>query len=94
MATQLRKGPTVQTTPEITSYRSSRLDGFRRLVVRRPLTAFVVLGLSGAYLLSFVWELAYNGVIPGGGLADILHIFPDEVTGALVTLPVFLAALS
>jgi len=83
----------MQTTPEITSYRSSRVDGFRRLVVRRPLTAFVVLGLSGAYLLSFVWGLAYYGVIPGGGLADALHIAPDEVTGALGMLWIFAVAL-
>jgi membrane protease YdiL (CAAX protease family) len=83
----------MQTTPEITSYRSSRRDGFRRLVVRRPLTTFLVLGLSGAYLLSFIWGLAYHGVIPGGGVADTLHIAPDEVTGVLVMLPVFSAAL-
>jgi len=37
--------------------------------------------------------LAYYGVIPGGGLADALHIVPDEVTGALGMLWIFSMAL-
>jgi uncharacterized protein len=37
--------------------------------------------------------LAYRGVIPGGGLADALHIAPDELTGGLVVLSLFPAAL-
>ena len=34
------------------------------------------------YTLAFVWGLAYYGVIPGGGLADALHIAPDELRGS------------
>ena len=49
----------------------------RRLAAQRPLTTFLVLGFSLAYTLAFVWGLAYHGVIPGGGLADALHIAPD-----------------
>ena len=53
----------------------------RRLAAERPLTTFLVLGFSLAYTLAFVWGLAYHGVIPGGGLADALHIAPDELAG-------------
>jgi len=54
--------------------RSSQQSWLRRFAVRRPLTAFLVLGMSLGYTLAFVWGLAYNGVIPGGGLADALNI--------------------
>jgi membrane protease YdiL (CAAX protease family) len=43
--------------------------------------------------LAFIWGLAYRGVIPGGGLAAALHIAPDELTGGLVVLSLFPAAL-
>ena len=39
----------------------------RRLAAERPLTTFLVLGLSLAYTLAFVWGLAYHGVIPAVG---------------------------
>jgi uncharacterized protein len=65
----------------------------RRFAVRRPLTAFLVLGMSLGYSLAFVWGLAYNGVIPGGGLADALNIAPDELVGAATLLALLPAAL-
>jgi len=65
----------------------------RRLAVRRPLTAFLVLGMSLGYTSALVWGLAYHGVIPGGGLADALHIAPDELVGAATLLALFPAAL-
>jgi uncharacterized protein len=65
----------------------------RRLAARRPLTTFLILGLSLAYTLAFVWGLAYHGVIPGGGLADTLHIAPDELTGAATLAALFPVAL-
>jgi hypothetical protein len=43
--------------------------------------------------LAFVWGLAYYGVIPGGGLADALHIAPDELVGAATLIGLFPAAL-
>jgi hypothetical protein len=58
----------------------------RRFAARRPLTAFLILGMSLGYTLALVWGLAYNGVIPGGGLADALHIAPDELVGAATLL--------
>ncbi len=72
---------------------STQYSWLRRFAVRRPLTAFLVLGMSLGYSLAFVWGLAYNGVIPGGGLADALHIAPDELVGAATLLGLFPAAL-
>jgi CAAX protease family protein len=65
----------------------------RRFAARRPLTAFLVLGMSLGYTLAFVWGLAYYGVIPGGGLADALRIAPDELVGVTIVLGLFPAAL-
>jgi membrane protease YdiL (CAAX protease family) len=65
----------------------------RRLAAQRPLTTFLVLGFSLAYALALVWGLSYHGVIPGGELADVLHIAPDEVTGAVILLALLPAAL-
>lgn len=65
----------------------------RALAARRPLIAFVLLGLSLGYTLAFVWGLAYYGVIPGGGLASALHIAPDELVGAATLLGMVPAAL-
>ena len=64
-----------------------------QLAARFPLATFLVLGFSLGYALAFLWGLAYRGVIPGGGLADALHIAPDELTGGLVVLSLFPAAL-
>lgn len=72
------------------THRHGRL---RRLAAGRPLTAFLVLGLCLGYILAFVWGLAYYGVIPGGGLADALHIAPDELVGGVTLLSLFPAAL-
>ena len=72
---------------------STQYSWLRRFAVRRPLTAFLILGMSLGYSLAFVWGLAYNGVIPGGGLADALHIAPDELVGAATLLGLFPAAL-
>lgn len=60
---------------------------------RRPLATFLLLGFSLAYALAFLWGLAYHGVIPGGGLAAALHIAPDELTGGVLVLSLFPAAL-
>jgi len=49
--------------------------------------------MSLGYTLAFVWGLAHNGVIPGGGLADALHIAPDELVGAAILIGLFPAAL-
>src|SRR5215204_3913682 len=49
--------------------------------------------MSFGYTLAFVWGLAHNGVIPGGGLADALHIAPDELVGAAILIGLFPAAL-
>ena len=62
-------------------------------VARRPLAAFLLLGFSLAYALAFLWGLAYHSVIPGGGLASALHIAPDELTGGVLLLSLFPAAL-
>ena len=64
-----------------------------RVAARFPLATFLILGLSLAYALAFIWGLAYNGVIPGGGLAAVLNIAPDELTGGAVVLSLFPAAL-
>ena len=64
-----------------------------QLAARFPLATFLVLGFSLGYALAFLWGLAYRGVIPGGGLAGALHIAPDELTGGLVVLSLFPAAL-
>lgn len=79
---------TSRTTPS-----RARHDPLRRMAARRPLTAFLFLGLSLGYTLAFVWGLAHRGVIPGGGLADALHIAPDELVGAATLLALFPAAL-
>jgi uncharacterized protein len=71
----------------------NRRGPVRRLAARRPLTTFLILGLSLAYTLAFVWGLAYHGVIPGGGLADTLHIAPDELAGAATLGALFPVAL-
>jgi uncharacterized protein len=73
--------------------RSSQQSWLRRFAARRPLTAFLVLGMSLGYTLALIWGLAYNGVIPGGGLADALHIAPDELVGAATLLALLPAAL-
>jgi CAAX protease family protein len=64
-----------------------------QLAGRFPLATFLILGFSLGYALAFLWWLAYHGVIPGGGLAAALHIAPDELTGGLVVLSLFPAAL-
>ncbi len=79
--------------PHQSVHPGSRGGRLRRLVARRPLTAFLVLGLSLGYTLAFVWGLAHHGVIPGGGLDDALHIAPDELVGAATLLALFPAAL-
>jgi membrane protease YdiL (CAAX protease family) len=80
------------TTPTITrSY--ARHSALQRLASRRPLTVFLLLGLSLGYTLAFAWGLAYHGVIPGGGLANALHIAPDELAGGVTLLALFPAAL-
>jgi uncharacterized protein len=81
---------TSATLPGGPSTSGSRLRG---VAARFPLTAFLILGLALGYALAFLWGLAYHGVIPGGGLAAALHIAPDELTGGLVVLSLFPAAL-
>ena len=76
-----------------TARSSTEYSWLRRFAARRPLTAFLVLGMSLGYTLAFVWGLAYYGVIPGGGLADALHIAPDELVGAATLIGLFPAAL-
>ena len=79
------------TTPTV-ELRTSQ-GRLRRLAAQRPLTTFLVLGFTLAYTLAFVWGLAYHGVIPGGGLADALHIAPDELAGGMLLLALLPAAL-
>jgi membrane protease YdiL (CAAX protease family) len=67
--------------------------GPRRLAARHPIATFLVLGLSSAYALMLLWGLAYHGTIPGGSLADELHIAPDELAGLLSVLGLFPTAL-
>ena len=81
---------TSATPPVRPSMSSSRL---LQLAARFPLATFLILGFSLGYALAFLWGLAYRGVIPGGGLAAALHIAPDELTGGLVVLSLFPAAL-
>jgi uncharacterized protein len=82
----------VTSTPS-TARSSTEYSWLRRFAARRTLTAFLVLGMSLGYTLAFVWGLAYYGVIPGGGLADALHIAPDELVGAATLIGLFPAAL-
>jgi membrane protease YdiL (CAAX protease family) len=82
----------VTSTPS-TARSSTEYSWLRRFAARRPLTAFLVLGMSLGYTLAFVWGLAYYGVILGGGLADALHIAPDELVGAATLIGLFPAAL-
>jgi membrane protease YdiL (CAAX protease family) len=79
-------------TPSI-ARSSTHYSWLRRFAARRPLTAFLALGMSLGYTLALVWGLAYNGLIPGGGLADALHIAPDELVGAATLIGLFPAAL-
>jgi uncharacterized protein len=79
-------------TPSI-AQSSTHYSWLRRFAARRPLTAFLALGMSLGYSLALVWGLAYNGLIPGGGLADALHIAPDELVGAATLIGLFPAAL-
>jgi membrane protease YdiL (CAAX protease family) len=81
---------TSETPPVRPSTSGSRL---LQVAARFPLATFLLLGFSLAYALAFLWGLAYRGVIPGGGLAAALHIAPDELTGGLVVLSLFPAAL-
>jgi uncharacterized protein len=81
---------TSATPPVRLSTSGSRL---LQLAARFPLATFLILGFSLGYALAFLWGLAYRGVIPGGGLAAALHIAPDELTGGLVVLSLFPAAL-
>ena len=81
---------TSETPPVRLSTSGSRL---LRVAARFPLATFLILGFSLGYALAFLWGLAYRGVIPGGGLAAALHIAPDELTGGLVVLSLFPAAL-
>ena len=81
------------TSTPSTARSSMQQSRLRRFAARRPLTAFLILGMSLGYTLAFVWGLAYYGVIPGGGLADALHIAPDELVGAAILLGLFPAAL-
>ena len=81
------------TSTPSTARSSTEYSWLRRFAARRPLTAFLTLGMSLGYTLAFVWGLAYNDVIPGGGLADALHIAPDELVGAVTLLALFPAAL-
>lgn len=80
------------TTPTTTLF-YARHGALRRLASKRPLTVFLLLGLSLGYTLAFAWGLAYHGVIPGGGLADALYIAPDELAGGVTLLALFPAAL-
>jgi hypothetical protein len=81
---------TSATPPVRPSTSGSRL---LRVAAQFPLATFLILGFSLAYALALIWGLAYHGVIPGGGLAAVLNIAPDEVTGALVVLSLLPAAL-
>jgi uncharacterized protein len=81
------------TSTPSTARSSTEYSWLRRFAARRPLTVFLILGMSIGYTLAFVWGLAYHGVIPGGGLADALHIAPDELVGAAILIGLFPAAL-
>ena len=81
------------TSTPSTARSSTEYSWLRRFAARRPLTAFLTLGMTLGYTLAFVWGLAYNDVIPGGGLADALHIAPDELVGAVTLIGLFPAAL-
>ena len=81
------------TSTPSTARSSTEYSWLRRFAARRPLTAFLILGMSLGYTLAFIWGLAYYGVIPGGGLADALHIAPDELVGAATLFGLFPAAL-
>jgi hypothetical protein len=81
---------TSATPPVRPSTSGSRL---LRVAARFPLATFLILGFSLGYALAFIWGLAYHGVIPGGGLAAVLHIAPDELTGGAVVLSLLPAAL-
>jgi membrane protease YdiL (CAAX protease family) len=54
----------------------------RRLVARRPMTAFLILTFALAYPLMSLPILAASGIIPDGWMT----IAPDEMAGALLTL--------
>ena len=81
---------TTTSPPQSTASHHGRL---RRFAARRPLTSFLVLGLGLGYAFALLWGLAYYGAIPGGGLADALHIAPDELVGGATILSLFPAAL-
>src|SRR5918994_2832953 len=86
-------GGLAMTLTPSTALSSTEYSWLRRFAARRPLTAFLILGMSLGYTLAFIWGLAYYGVIPGGGLADALHIAPDELVGAAILIGLFPAAL-
>src|SRR5918994_4764824 len=86
-------GGLAMTSRPSTARSSTEYSWLRRFAARRPLTTFLILGMSLGYTLAFVWGLAYYGVIPGGGLADALHIAPDELVGAATLFGLFPAAL-
>ena len=67
--------------------------GLRWFAARHPIATFLVVGLSSAYALVSVWGLAYHGIIPGGSLADMLHIAPDELAGLLSVVGLFPTAV-
>lgn len=67
--------------------------GPRWLAARHPIATFLVGGLSMAYALMLLWGLAYHGTIPGGSLADKLHVAPDELAGLLAVVGLFPTAL-
>jgi uncharacterized protein len=81
---------TSETPPAPLSTSGSRLQ---RVAARFPLATFLILGFTLAYALAFLWGLAYHGLIPGGRLTAALHIAPDELTGGVVVLSLFPAAL-
>lgn len=69
------------TSTPSTARSSTEYSWLRRFAARRPLTAFLVLGMSLGYTLAFVWGLAYYGVIPGGGLAAHCTSRPMSLSG-------------
>jgi uncharacterized protein len=58
----------------------------RTLIVRRPITAFLVIAFALAYPLMSLPVLADRALIPGGSIPETLHIAPDELAGVLLTL--------
>jgi uncharacterized protein len=68
-------------------------QGPRWLAARHPIATFLIGGLSMAYALMLLWGMAYHGTIPGGSLADKLHIAPDELAGFLSVVGLFPTAL-